>query len=561
MSSKYTVCGVCDYQNINTQSVVWCSECDEGLCEECKVHHAASKATRNHSIVQISEYQRLPSNILEITQTCSKHDEKFQIFCKKHDIPYCRRCVVETHNDCKDLNAIEDVIKNVKSSSAFSEMEQVLKELSENLQNIIKDRQENITSIRENRIQIEKEVQQTRSLINNHLDRLQEILIKELYDVEKKESTKIKNIISSIQESERKITECKSTLYTIKQHASDLQTFLAMKHIQKDVRNNENFLESLIKETKMNNVSITWKNETALKILPVQTKKMGTIILNTRAGDATLTNKKNKQAQMMMPTTPVSTIDDIKLTLRQTVNTIGQDIKSCCLLPGGRMIFSCYRSNKIHVLKSSGTSDFTLETGSTTSHIHFIEKSQKLVVTTGENNQRIEIIDMKSRKSEKSIGVGTRTFGIINKEGKLFYNGERAGLCFVNLNDDSLTQLVDVALSTCSSIATWSDQLYFIGEDDSVTCSNLQGGIKWKFKLKTFTVPRGITVDNNGRVYVSGYWTSNVIVISPDGSKHRVLLSQQNGINKPQSLFFDRINNKLLVANTCNYAFLYDISN
>ncbi|CAC5416471.1 unnamed protein product [Mytilus coruscus] len=170
MSNKLTVCGVCEYRNINKPSVVWCSECDEGLCKECKAHHAASKGSRNHSIVPISEYQKLPSNILEITQTCSKHDEKYVIFCKKHDSPCCRRCIVETHNDCKDLKAMDDVIKNVKSSNAFLEMEQMLTELSENLQRIRKDRKENIKSLKENRTKLEKEVQQTRSLIDNHLD-------------------------------------------------------------------------------------------------------------------------------------------------------------------------------------------------------------------------------------------------------------------------------------------------------------------------------------------------------------------------------------------------------
>ncbi|CAG2257439.1 unnamed protein product [Mytilus edulis] len=156
MSSKLTVCGVCEYRNITTPSVVWCSECDEGLCEECKEHHAASKGTREHSIVPISEYQKLPSNILEITQSCQKHNEKYVIFCKKHDCPCCRRCVVETHDNCKELNAIDDVIRNVKSSNAFLEMEHMFAELSENLQRIRKDRQNNIKSLKENRIKIKK---------------------------------------------------------------------------------------------------------------------------------------------------------------------------------------------------------------------------------------------------------------------------------------------------------------------------------------------------------------------------------------------------------------------
>lgn len=57
---------------------------------------------------------------------------------------------------------------------------------------------------------------------------------------------------------------------------------------------------------------------------------MGTIILDTRAGDVTLTNNKNQQALMMMSSTPVPTIDNIKLTSRQTVKTKGSDITGSC---------------------------------------------------------------------------------------------------------------------------------------------------------------------------------------------------------------------------------------
>lgn len=108
---------------------------------------------------------------------------------------------------------------------------------------------------------------------------------------------------------------------------------------------------------------------------------MGTIILDTRAGDVTLTNNKNQQAQMMMPSTPVPTIDNIKITSRQTVKTKGSDITGSCLLHDGRMIFSCDTTCQIYALKSDGTLEFALQPGYRTSYIHFIEDSKKIVVT------------------------------------------------------------------------------------------------------------------------------------------------------------------------------------
>ncbi|XP_063448374.1 uncharacterized protein LOC134727909 [Mytilus trossulus] len=436
----------------------------------------------------------------------------------------------------------------------------MLVEGSENLQRIRKGRQDNIQSLKENKTKIELEIKETRILINDHLDKLQESLLKELYAAEEKENKKISCLISSIQEKEMEITEYLTNFDKIKQHASDLQTFVAKKHIQQDVSKNEQFIESMLKEDKTNNVTLSFKKEKVFENLPTTLIKIGPIIVDTMSSDITLTRRKNKQAQIMLPPTHVPTIDDIKLTLKQTVNTMGAYITDCSLLPDGRMIFSCNESNKIYVIKTDGSLDFTLQTGSLI-YIHYIEDSQKLVVTSG-TNKSITTINMKDRKTEKLIQCGSSVYRIAHNNGQLFYNGYSSGLCVVSLDDDSVTQLVNVKLRSRSSIAIWSDQLYYLNIDDSVVCCDLQGKLKWKSELKPFLQgARGIAVDNHGRVYVSGLHSHNVVVISPDGNKHRLLLAGKDGLQWPQALFFDRTNNKLLIANETYEAFLYDVSN
>jgi hypothetical protein len=70
-------------------SGIWCSECGEGLCLDCREHHGASKSTRHHVTVPIKEYGKLPIFILNIKEICEKHNEKYQMFCKPHDCPCC----------------------------------------------------------------------------------------------------------------------------------------------------------------------------------------------------------------------------------------------------------------------------------------------------------------------------------------------------------------------------------------------------------------------------------------------------------------------------------------
>jgi DNA-binding beta-propeller fold protein YncE len=54
---------------------------------------------------------------------------------------------------------------------------------------------------------------------------------------------------------------------------------------------------------------------------------------------------------------------------------------------------------------------------------------------------------------------------------------------------------------------------------------------------------------NDGNVYVAGRDSINVMVISPDGHRHRQLLSSKDGLVLPKVLDYERSTNMLLVVN------------
>ena len=60
--------------------------------------------------------------------------------------------------------------------------------------------------------------------------------------------------------------------------------------------------------------------------------------------------------------------------------------------------------------------------------------------------------------------------------------------------------------------------------------------------------------------YVVGYSSNNVFVISPDGQRHRQLLSSKDGLIDPRVLDYDRSTDRLLVVNQNSLAFLFDVT-
>jgi DNA-binding beta-propeller fold protein YncE len=94
-----------------------------------------------------------------------------------------------------------------------------------------------------------------------------------------------------------------------------------------------------------------------------------------------------------------------------------------------------------------------------------------------------------------------------------------------------------------------------------VTCCDLQGTTQWEFKdERVLKFPLGISVDNDGYVYVAGRDSINVVVISTEGQRHGQILSSNDGLVEPRLLDYERSTNRLLVVNRRGVAFLFDVS-
>ncbi|VDI50144.1 Hypothetical predicted protein [Mytilus galloprovincialis] len=89
----------------------------------------------------------------------------------------------------------------------------------------------------------------------------------------------------------------------------------------------------------------------------------------------------------------------------------------------------------------------------------------------------------------------------------------------------------------------------------------MDGTTIWSFKDDTVIAnPRGIAVEDMENVYITNGDQNNVTVISPDRTQSKQLLSQADGLKIPTATQYDRKQNRLLVANYVEKAFLFDIS-
>ena len=79
-------------------------------------------------------------------------------------------------------------------------------------------------------------------MINNHLDKLQETLTKELLQVEVKTNNRIQELLTRLQGNEEEIYQSQVNIENIKKYVSDLQAFRGLKQIQGISMKNKNYI-------------------------------------------------------------------------------------------------------------------------------------------------------------------------------------------------------------------------------------------------------------------------------------------------------------------------------
>lgn len=79
-----------------------------------------------------------------------------------------------------------------------------------------------------------------------------------------------------------------------------------------------------------------------------------------------------------------------------------------------------------------------------------------------------------------------------------------------------------------------------------VTRMSMDGSLKDFHYAEDLRNPRGLAVDKEGNIYVGGYKSNNIHVLTKDLVRIQILLNTDDGITCPESLaFFD---NKLYVG-------------
>ncbi|XP_076105619.1 uncharacterized protein LOC143073747 [Mytilus galloprovincialis] len=154
------LCGICDVQQMTKCADHWCTECDEGLCNDCEKHHSISKASRKHGIIPIEDFQKIPTDISSIGHHCEEHEKKFQNYCSHHEKLCCPSCIATEHLSCLGLLDLDEIVKTSKTSVLIENLEKSLQEIATNIKNVIINRKGNLAKFKEQQQEFHYKIKQ-----------------------------------------------------------------------------------------------------------------------------------------------------------------------------------------------------------------------------------------------------------------------------------------------------------------------------------------------------------------------------------------------------------------
>ncbi|VDH91462.1 Hypothetical predicted protein [Mytilus galloprovincialis] len=293
-------------------------------------------------------------------------------------------------------------------------------------------------------------------------------------------------------------------------------------------------------------------------------KTFGSIIVDScQTHNIELVRKKDRQAQILAIVE--QSINNIKLNFKRRLNTSCVSTRGCCVSEKYDYIFTDYRGGreKLVALNSNGKAEYTIILNPYSAFDLVCIDGNIIAVTTGYDchaNTGVVIIDLTTRKVKRFVKLPHRPYGI-TFDGKSLICCSHGNVIHISIKEFCCTDIPNTFMSQDSYIAKYGDNIVFSApEANKVFCLN-NGKLVWEFKNESVLKnPTGISVDDNGNVFVVGMGSQTIVVISPNGKEYKQILTKECGLAVPSKIFVDKIRKQMLVTNNSNFAHIYDIS-
>jgi hypothetical protein len=433
------------------------------------------------------------------------------------------------YRSCQDIHYIPEYIQanNLIDDARIieAEFERAINECGL----VLEKNQQEIENNKEARARHLEDIKQYRTELNEILDILEQASIAELDVTFRKLDEDYRKSVTQMQECIEKLVSRKSHIETSQNNQS--QNFV-------NVKMSRCLLSDRVKDKTIipNKGRPRFIMESNSEILHFLKK------LNTLAKCATMTNELYKVSNRT--TVNVKMIDDKN----------DFSIWSSCLLDTGDILIADRLNEKIKLIDNGNYKvKDSLEMSGRPLSVCKISNSEAAVSL---GNKTVQFVATENHLTKtRSLTFDHYCRGLAVLDGQLVIGNDSDQVYIYTMNGECLkvintektgSKLFRHVRELC--VSDDREMIHVADDYQGVITIDRDDTVLWKYNGQDLKSPWGICTDDTGNVIVSGLSSHNVVQLSPDGKLLGKIISDENNLQEPRAVCFDKKNCKLIAA-------------
>ena len=544
-------CDLCHEEtNKKIDATGFCVQCNTFLCKQCLGAHKRFPAMENHKILQGGRMPKTQADRPVKYLDCDIHKGNVNDhFCIDHGKMACNQCITESHKSCKQ-QLIPDLCKNL-SSVDIQDFRNVTEKIKKNVTSVINTLEKNKDNIGSDKIKMLKEAKELRDKLILKIENAYSSTVSDINKACAKQVSHLSSQVSALSDMIASLDQTLSKIDKIIGIDISPHVFIKLQNMATKVCQNQTELAELEKQLRKIDLSFFTIPEISAFLSannPLGSVKEVSSQLDLRMPTPDIafpspSRKRNKSKSWAGRI--VRDITHIKATKMTPLNMKMADEETCVLTRmaitrNNILLLADWNNNKV---KAVSLDKKLLSSLTLSAKPYAITVIDEITAAASTNDKKLHILDISDPGSL-----------VIQRSVSLRYWVSSLAPCNTNLVVTKWTEPRCVKLITLTGAKLWSvstdhngqqlfkyphsvttniinDNLTVIVTDwgkNTITLLDANNGDVIKIVDVKGKGPYGLTVGNDGNVYVCYRSSGEMCVWSADFSQSRILLSDRD---------------------------------
>ena len=527
-------CSPCDYEGVKKEAKHYCPQCQDYLCDSCKLTHQKFSSTRKHQLVSGSS---LPNKPEERTNEdikrgiqCPCNGNDVTIYCKDHNEVLCVDCKTLKHRNCNS-STIDEVCADSDKTDTKATKER-MKTFKSKLENLQQTRNED-TDVLTAKTAVCRDV--VEEFKKAHIKKIETLADTALDDIAKGDKEQRLTI-------EQHIHICSTALNRIELDYKSFEDaviaginqliFVHNLQLEKTLEQVDSILQDIGKEVKEPDIVFV-VNET-LRISDV--KSLGVV-----------------RSTSMKDTRPVIADMKIESVVQKDVKFQGDQSVPCItgslFMPNGELLLCDSDNSSVKVLNSDFTQKEKIKLSSRPRNLCLME-TDEIIVSQPNAKSLLFVKVVPKLQTGSSMTLDKACRGVAVKDGLIYVSFENGEIGALDRTGQPHRNVYSDFRFKCPYyISVISTGMLYVSECDGNNIRVLKDGKEISnYSNAGISRPLGMYIDGAGNILVCEHSSHNLRVINAKGQTAKFLLSGTDGLSRPRTVSVRLNDNTVIVG-------------